>query len=160
MVKAPDVGTTTGKNLLYIGTSTQYIQTANYVQNTSGTKIDLATGKIEGYSDLTLKGGTTGSNGSFYLSTTDTTATIAGASRSGLRLTIGSGFGVDKNGKLYASGAYIGGSSTISDDSQIGGRTVSELKAQADEAHVDAYTLMNTAYVQQLVNNTVGGWHI
>ena len=73
---------------------------------------------------------------------------------------IGSQFGVTNSGKLYASGVNIGGTGSWDDATQINGRTIGQLKAQADEAHVDAYTLMNTAYVQQLVNNTVGGWHI
>lgn len=76
MVKAPDVGNTTGNNLLYIGTSTQYIQTANYVANTSGTQLDLKNGSFISNGSLTLRGGTLGNNNSVYFSTTDTSATI------------------------------------------------------------------------------------
>lgn len=63
----------------------------------------------------TISYGTTGNNDSFYLSANSSkTATIAGASRSNLRLTVGSGFGVNYNGILYASGATISGDVTVS----------------------------------------------
>lgn len=58
----------------------------------------------------TISYGTVGSNSSFYLSSSDTSATIAGASRTGLRLTVGPNFGVSNTGVLYASSAIISGS--------------------------------------------------
>ena len=60
----------------------------------------------------TISYGTVGSNESFYLSNTNKTATVAGASRANLRLSVGSGFGVDKDGKLYATGATLSGALT------------------------------------------------
>lgn len=57
----------------------------------------------------TISYGTVGSNSSFYLSSSDTSATIAGASRTGLRLTVGSKFGVSNTGALYATSATISG---------------------------------------------------
>ena len=45
-------------------------------------------------------------SGAIGLSTVDFTRTIGGTSRSGLRLAIGSGFGVASDGKLYASAIY------------------------------------------------------
>ena len=62
----------------------------------------------------TIKYGTVGSNNSFYLSNADTSAAIGGQTSavSGLRLTVGSGFGVTSAGKLYATGAVISGALT------------------------------------------------
>ena len=62
----------------------------------------------------TIKYGTVGSNDSFYLSKSDTSAKIGGQTSAvaGLRLAVGSGFGVTKNGVLYATGAHISGAIT------------------------------------------------
>lgn len=62
----------------------------------------------------TIKYGTVGSNDSFYLSNSDTSAKIGGQTSniSGLRLTVGSGFGVTSAGKLYANDAVISGEIT------------------------------------------------
>lgn len=154
-------GADTTTELFHVGPNQFYLQTADYVANTSGVRLDLKNASFVSNGSLTIRGGaSTATNGFIYLSTSNRSDTVAGTTTTNWRLIVGNQFGVTASGKLYASGASIGGSSTISDDSVIGGRTVSQLKAQADEAHVDAYTLMNTAYVQQLVNNTVGGWHI
>ena len=80
----------------------------------------------------TISYGTVGSNESFYLSNTNKTATVAGASRTNLRLSVGSGFGVDKDGKLYATGAIISGaltatSLTINSGATIGGDGASQI---------------------------------
>lgn len=53
--------------------------------------------------------GTIGTNESMHLATQDMTATINGISYSTLRLSIGSKFGVLKDGKLVASGASVSG---------------------------------------------------
>ena len=60
--------------------------------------------------------GTVGSSNSASLATSNLSGTVAGktftssdAATTGWRLTVGSNFGVDNTGKLYASGAEIGG---------------------------------------------------
>lgn len=70
----------------------------------------------------TISYGTVGSNESFYLSSTDTSAKVGGQTSniSGLRLTVGSGFGVTKNGILYANQAHIAGE-IAADTGRIGG---------------------------------------
>lgn len=55
------------------------------------------------------------------LSTADFSRSIGGTSRSGLRLAIGSGFGVSKTGILYASDAVISGKITSSNATITGG---------------------------------------
>lgn len=56
-----------------------------------------------------LSKGTIGADESMHLATQDMTATINGISYSTLRLSIGSKFGVLKDGKLVASGASVSG---------------------------------------------------
>ena len=67
----------------------------------------------------TISYGTVGSNSSFYLSSSDASATIAGASRTGLRLTVGSTFGFSLEA-LYASNAIISGNITATSGSISG----------------------------------------
>lgn len=62
---------------------------------------------------------TSNANDSVGLSSSTFTRTIGGTSRANLKFALGSGFGVDNTGKLYASGAEIsGGSITITDGSE------------------------------------------
>ena len=82
-------------------------------------KVTATSGAIGGWTlnGTQLYNGTITGNaaGNFGMSTADFTRTVAGASRTGLRLAIGSGFGVSKTGSVYcgaldAQGYLIGGS--------------------------------------------------
>lgn len=84
----------------------------------------------------TISYGTVGSNSSFYLSSSDTSATIAGASRTGLRLTVGSNFGVSNTGVLYASSAIISGNITATSGT-IGGASITNGTLIVGNANID-----------------------
>jgi len=73
--------------------------TAGYIGGTSGWTIE----------SQKIHSGTIGSDSSMFLATTDMTATINGSSRTTLRFTIGSKFGVLKDGSLVASNVDISG---------------------------------------------------
>ena len=110
-IKAPKrTGDTDGPILMQIGNRDQFIQTADYVENgTTGLKIDLTNGTFDSKGSLTIKGGTMGQDASVYFSTNDATATVAGqTNKTDWRLTVGSNFGVDKNGNVYANAGKIG----------------------------------------------------
>lgn len=96
----------------------------------------------------TITYGTVGSNSSFYLSSTDKTATIAGASRTGLRLTVGSNFGVTNTGAFYASAGAIGNSVTI------GGTAASTVLSNISTAQSTANTAKTNAATAQSTANT------
>lgn len=49
---------TSFRNLMYVGTDTYYLQTADYKENTSGLRIDLANGTIKAYNSFSLEAGT------------------------------------------------------------------------------------------------------
>lgn len=87
---------------------------AGYIGGTGGWVID--TNKI--YK------GTLGSDDSLFMSTVDMTSTINGASRTGLRFTIGSKFGVTSEGKLYAVDGEFSGKITATEGT-IGGFKIS-----------------------------------
>lgn len=84
----------------------------------------------------TISYGTVGSNSSFYLSSSDTSATIAGASRTGLRLTVGPNFGVSNTGVLYASNAIISGNITATSGT-IGGASITDGTLIIGNANID-----------------------
>lgn len=48
---------TSFRNLMYVGVDTYYLQTADYKENTSGLKIDLANGTIKAYNSFSLEAG-------------------------------------------------------------------------------------------------------
>lgn len=109
----------------------------------------------------TISYGTVGSNASFYLSNADKTATIAGAQRTGLRLAIGSGFGVNSSGTLYASGANIAGTIT-STAGTIGGWTLSGSSiykyANSAGATVAAAAAKYYVYIQSAAGTNGGNY--
>jgi len=97
-----------------------FAQTINATGSISGAEINTKRGSIGGWSlgsNIIYSGDANSgtSSGSVTLSTADFTRTIGGASRGGLRFAMGSNFGVDKNGVLYANAAVISG--TIEADS-------------------------------------------
>lgn len=93
-------------------------------------EIKANTGKIGGDNGWTiesqkLSSGTIGTDASMFLSTTDMTATINGTSRTTLRFTVGSKFGILKDGSMVASNVNISGaitatSGTITGDLVLG----------------------------------------
>ena len=94
----------------------------------------------------TIKYGTVGSNDSFYLSNADTSAKIGGQTSavSGLRLTVGSDFGVTSAGKLYATGADISGTiyasaGTIGNFTLSGGKLYSGSHSTYNAANSGVY---------------------
>ena len=85
-------------------------------------------GKIGGWTIGTndLSTGTVGNQSGIKIANTDFSGNIAGASRSNLRLAIGSGFGVNRDGVLYATGAKIAGDVTVSKLTVDSGATISD----------------------------------
>lgn len=55
---ATDKELTSFRNLMYVGIDTYYLQTADYKEDTSGLKIDLANGTIKAYNSFSLEAGT------------------------------------------------------------------------------------------------------
>ena len=85
---------------------------ANNAYITGELKAD--TGRIGGANGWTIasqqiSSGQIGSNQSMFLSTKDLTGTVADTNISSWRLTVGSHFGVTKNGDMYANSGSIGG---------------------------------------------------
>lgn len=88
---------------------------------------------------VVIKSGTLGNDGSFYVSPREnlTNTKIAGATRSNLRFTLGSNFGVDKDGKLFCSGAEISGTIKAGGGS-IAGFTITETSLTTTNAKLSA----------------------
>ena len=86
---------------------------------------------------------TSNAKNSAALSSADFTRTIGGASRSGLRLAVGSGFGVSNTGVLYASDAVINGAITATSLTLSGSATVPAAKVTGTmtAAHIKGGTL-------------------
>lgn len=135
-------------------------------------KINADTGRIGGSSGWTIasqqiSSGSIGSDNSMYLSTKNLAGTVAGkeltTTTPSWRLTVGSNFGVDNTGKVYASGAEINGKITVSAGSnvyttdsvnplEIGGRNLlafSELKNPFPmNAHGLTYTQEDDGWIR------------
>lgn len=108
-----------GVSGLYFGTSGISLGSTFKVSNTgvleatgadiSGT-VTATDGSIGGFTidatSIRSAALTAVTSGAIGLSTVDFTRTIGGVSRNNLRLAIGSGFGVDEDGKLYAGAIY------------------------------------------------------
>lgn len=72
-----------------------------------------------------IKHGTLGSSGGYILNAAgNTSASINGTTRSNLALAIGSKFGVDNDGNLYANGANITNITIGNTDLEVGGRNL------------------------------------
>jgi hypothetical protein len=93
-----------GNNLLYVSSNEYYLKTNNYNENNkTGTKINLKDGRIDSY-------GFTLSTSNIYLSDKpNSNFTILDKTRENIVLRMGSQFGVDNTGKLYANNALIKG---------------------------------------------------
>ena len=106
------------------GTSTTYPFCVHYNGQLDATNIQATGGKIGGWSltSTALYNGSLAGNSSGYagLSTADFTRTINGTSRTGLRLAIGSNFGVSNTGVLYAGSVVISGAITATSGSFTG----------------------------------------
>ena len=128
----PTTVSATGTAGTYLGTdgflntasSSVYAQITNGILTAKGADItgviNADTGRIGGTSGWTIAsqqiystGKTIGANDSMFLSTKNLAGTVAGQTLTttapSWRLTVGSNFGVDNTGKLYASGAEISG---------------------------------------------------
>lgn len=97
--------------LIYMGDSAYYLQSHDYASGTTGVKLDLENGKLEGY-NFTIKA--KGNKGTITISSTEEKP-----------LTIGSNFSVDWDGTLYAGAGKFTGT-IYSDDGKIGGWTINK----------------------------------
>ena len=166
-----------GNNLMYVSSDAYYLKTDDYVQGTSGLRIDLDAGSIKAYNSFSLEAGSEAAGGvmlnakpttsqnylfagktstgfikvdgsgamslyataftlevpdSIYLSNTPKAWTVNGVSRANIVLGLGTNFGVDKSGNLYANNATInnlqavGGSfsGNITSSANISGGTI------------------------------------
>lgn len=115
----------------------------------SGTLIAGSGSKIGGWTatDTALYNGSLSENSPGYagLSTADFTRTIHDVSRNGLRLAIGSNFGVTNTGILYCGNAVISGNITATSGSFTG------------TVHATNGTFNGTVYAE---NGTIGGFTI
>ena len=100
------------------------------------TTLDAIAANMGTLTSGTIKYGTVGSNNSFYLSNSDISVKIGGQTSniSGLRLTVGSGFGVTSAGKLYATGAVISGALTATSLTIDGTNYASDVKTISTKA--------------------------
>lgn len=136
-----------GSNFGILNDGTVYAANANILGH-----IESSDGEIGGWTINTqsLSKGTIGSNGSAFLATANLAGTVAGQTLSGgtgytgWRLTVGSNFGVDNTGKLYASGAEIGGKITAT-SGYIGGTTGFLIDSQQIRSY-DKETSSATSY--------------
>ena len=69
-------GADTTTELFHVGPNQFYLQTADYVANTSGTRLDLKNGSFISNGSLTIRGGTLGTTEGIYLSTTTTSNSV------------------------------------------------------------------------------------
>lgn len=110
-------------------------------------EINASTGEIGGFSidadSIFSKTKTSTASGALRLSTTDFSRTINGLSITGLRVSVGSNFGIDNTGIVYANNAVIFGDITATGGS-IGGWTIG-----TGDLHYSTYSLghSNSAYL-------------
>jgi hypothetical protein len=77
-IKASTTSTSTDLvPLIHIGPNHYYLQTANYVTNQSGARLDLKDGSFISNGSLTIRGGTLGTTEGIYLSTTTASNSVA-----------------------------------------------------------------------------------
>ena len=147
----PTTVSATGTAGTYLGTdgflntasSSVYAQITNGILTAKGADItgviNADTGRIGGTSGWTIAsqqiystGKTIGANDSMFLSTKNLAGTVAGQTLTttapSWRLTVGSNFGVDNTGKLYASEAKISGNITATTGSISGSVTIGGTK--------------------------------
>lgn len=97
--------------LIYMGDSAYYLQSHDYALGTTGVKLDLENGKLEGY-NFTIKA--KGNKGTITISSTEEKP-----------LTIGSNFSVDWDGTLHAGAGEFTGT-IYSKNGEIGGWKINE----------------------------------
>lgn len=123
------IGTSGSANIGGSGSIANWAFTAgNTYGVTKSGALYATSGKIGGWTIGTndLSTGTVGNQSGIKIANTDFSGNIAGASRSNLRLAIGSGFGVNRDGVLYATGAKIAGDVTVSKLTVDSGATISD----------------------------------
>lgn len=145
-----------GLNLINITQKDFLMQSQDWVAGSSGTQINLATGKINSYSfDLYAKGG----SGYIKLSSTDATypLNINGGFKvkwDGSFSGAGTAFSVDASGNLKATGGTIGGW-TINQTTLTSGSTT--LNSNGSITCGTGFSV-TTAGVIKATSGTVGGW--
>lgn len=145
-----------GLNLINITQKDFLMQSQDWVAGTSGTQINLATGKINSYAfDLYAKGG----SGYIKLSSTDNTypLNINGGFKvkwDGSFSGAGTAFSVDASGNLKATGGTIGGW-TINQTTLTSGSTT--LNSNGSITCGSGFSV-TTAGVVTATSGTVGGW--
>lgn len=84
---------TSFRNLMYVGIDTYYLQTADYKENTSGLKIDLANGTIKAYNSFSLVAGSEANGGIILNATPSSTGNylFAGKTSTGFIKVTGAG---------------------------------------------------------------------
>lgn len=84
---------TSFRNLMYVGIDTYYLQTADYKENTSGLKIDLANGTIKAYNSFSLVAGSEADGGVILNATPSSTENylFAGKTSTGFIKVTGAG---------------------------------------------------------------------
>ena len=148
-IKSPNSANGGNNNeLIHIGKQQYYLQTDNYSDtNKTGLKIDLKEGSLKGYDNLTLQGGTLGQNNSIYLSTNNATANVAGqTNKNNWRVTVGSNFGVDADGNMFATNGNLAGKITANEGT-IGGFNIS---SSQNTAFNDGHFYVNSLYSHPL----------
>lgn len=140
--------------LIYMGDSAYYLQSHDYASGTTGVKLDLENGKLEGY-NFTIKA--KGNKGTITISSTEEKP-----------LTIGSNFSVDWDGTLYAGAGKFTGT-IYSEDGKIGGWTINKTSLtggsttlNCDGSAVFGDTTISTDGVLKLDNKgssiQIGNW--
>ena len=150
-------GTLTMKNgAIYLGTPTNNVYP---FQVTSDGVLTAKSGTVGGFtiSDSSIYSGASSSTaaGAIYLSNNDFTRSIGGTSRSALRFAIGSTFGVDRDGWLYATHAVISGDITATSLTLGSGVTLaaSKVSGLADVATSGSYSdLSGTPTIPDVTN--------
>lgn len=99
---------------------------------------------------------TSNAQNSVALSSADFTRTISGTSRSGLRLAIGSRFGVSNTGVIYASDAIISGTITAT-SGEIGGFAIDSTSIHTKNVEVTSNASNSVALSSSTFTRTIGG---
>lgn len=153
--------------------STQYVHiesgkiTAQGADITGEIKAD--TGRIGGTSGWTIasqqiSSGSIGADNSMYLSTKNLAGTVAGKTLTttapSWRLTVGSNFGVDNTGKLYATGADISGKITVGSGSDLSAgltnySTTSQMNTAIGNATNDMATNAKTDWLVEVTTTGI-----
>lgn len=152
-------------NLYKPGTTDSLVTIDSNGASFTGTVVANA-GSIGGTSGWTIAsqqiystGKTIGNDDSMFLSTKNLAGTVAGTTLTttapSWRLTVGSNFGVDNTGKLYATGAKISGALIIGNDTIY--QKIDNPPSGANPSELGWYEIVNNAYQQTTDTTIVAG---